>query len=230
MTKNNKDWTGNKKSTFVILGASNHTDHERAEYDYYATEPKAIDALLEVETFDKNIPIWENCCGEGHLSKRLEELGYTVISTDLIDRGYGQGNVDFFEQTKSPAHCIITNPPYAKSLEWVNHSLELLSDGDKLALFLPITFLEADKRVKMFEKTPPKRILVAANRLLCGMNGDFAAKDKDGNTVYDKDGNPKRMSSAKCYAWFVWVKGDYSLPVIQWINKTKEAKKLIIDG
>ena len=25
-----KDWTGNKKTTFVTLGASNHTDHERA--------------------------------------------------------------------------------------------------------------------------------------------------------------------------------------------------------
>lgn len=150
-------------------------------------------------------------------------MGYTVISTDLIDRGYGQGNVDFFEQTKSPTHCIITNPPYAKSLEWVNHSLELLSYGDKLALFLPITFLESDKRVKMFEETPPKRILVAANRLLCGINGDFTAKDKDGNIVYDKDGNPKRMSSAKCYAWFVWIKGDYSPPVIKWINKNKDS-------
>ena len=29
-----KDWTGNKKTTFVTLGASNHTDHERAEHDY----------------------------------------------------------------------------------------------------------------------------------------------------------------------------------------------------
>ena len=34
---NNKDWTGSKKTTFVTLGASNHTDHDRAEYDYYAT-------------------------------------------------------------------------------------------------------------------------------------------------------------------------------------------------
>lgn len=26
-----KDWKGNKKTTFATLGASNHTDHERAE-------------------------------------------------------------------------------------------------------------------------------------------------------------------------------------------------------
>lgn len=58
-----KDWTGNKKTTFTTLGASNHTDHERAEHDYYATEPKAIDFLLEVEKFDGTV--WENCCGGG---------------------------------------------------------------------------------------------------------------------------------------------------------------------
>lgn len=52
---NNKDWTGNKKTTFVTLGASNHTDHDRAEHDYYATEPKAIDELLKVETFNGSI-------------------------------------------------------------------------------------------------------------------------------------------------------------------------------
>ncbi len=44
-----KDWTGNRKTTFVTLGASNHSNHDRAENDYYATEPKAIDFLLEVE-------------------------------------------------------------------------------------------------------------------------------------------------------------------------------------
>lgn len=32
--KEKKDWTGNKKSTFVTLGASNHTDHSRAWLDF----------------------------------------------------------------------------------------------------------------------------------------------------------------------------------------------------
>lgn len=41
-----KDWTGNGKSTFITLGASNHTNKEREINDYYATDPIAIDALL----------------------------------------------------------------------------------------------------------------------------------------------------------------------------------------
>ena len=95
----------------------------------------------------------------------------------------------------------------------------MLESGKKLALFLPIQFLESDKRTKLFKTRPPVRVWVAANRLLCGMNGDFSAKDKDGNTLYNKDGTEKRMSSAKCYAWFVWEVGNYNnAPVIGWIN------------
>lgn len=214
---NKKDWTGNKKTTFVTLGASNHTGHDRAEHDYYATEPKAIEELMKVEKF--NGSIWENCCGEGHLSETMIKAGYDVVSTDLVDRGYGKGNIDFFKCNKSLADNIVTNPPYSKALEWTEHSLDLLESGKKLALFLPIQFLESDKRARLFKTRPPVRVWVAANRLLCGMNGDFSAKDKDGNTLYNKDGTEKRMSSAKCYAWFVWKVGNYdNAPVIGWIN------------
>lgn len=85
-----KDWTGNGKSIFTTLGASNHTDKEREANDYYATDPIAIDALLQGEA-EINHKVWECSAGEGHLSERLIELGYEVRSTDLIDRGYGQG-------------------------------------------------------------------------------------------------------------------------------------------
>ena len=32
-----KDWNGNKKSTYALLGASNHAILEREQNDYYAT-------------------------------------------------------------------------------------------------------------------------------------------------------------------------------------------------
>lgn len=114
MTKE-KDWIGNKKSTFVTLGASNHTDHDRAEYDYYATEPKAIDALLEAETFDKSIPIWENCCGEGHLSKRLEELGEIRAKSgrsQIVELLQGDCLEKFKNIQDKSIDLIVTDPPY----------------------------------------------------------------------------------------------------------------------
>lgn len=132
-----KDWTGNSKATFTTLGASNHSDYERAEYDFYATSPKAIDELFKV--IEKPAVVWECACGVGHLSKRMEELGSEVISTDLIDRGYGVGGVDFLQADKLLAPVIITNPPYRYAKEFVLHALEL--GAEQVCMFLKLTFL-----------------------------------------------------------------------------------------
>ena len=75
-----KDWNGNSKSIYVTLGASTYVVEEREQYDYYATHNKATEMLLELEEFDKNI--LEPCCGEGHISKVLENHGYNVRSMD----------------------------------------------------------------------------------------------------------------------------------------------------
>ena len=56
-----KDWIGNSKSIYTTMGASNHSDKERQSEDYYATEPKATQLLLEVEKFSP--VIWECACG-----------------------------------------------------------------------------------------------------------------------------------------------------------------------
>ena len=62
-------------------------------------------------------------------------------------------------------------------------------------------------------------IFCFSNRILCGINGDFYEHNPDGSIKYKKNGEPKKMSSAKCYAWFVWEVGNYSnKPVIDWIN------------
>lgn len=76
----NKDWRGGRASVFKTLGASNHTDHERAHGDYYATEPKATEWLLKLEKF--NGPILEPSCGEGHISKVL--IGGGILSFHAI--------------------------------------------------------------------------------------------------------------------------------------------------
>lgn len=76
-------------------GDYNHTTEKRQDNDYYATDPLAIDALINDGAAVISNPIWECACGEGHLSKRLSELGYTVYSTDLVNRGYGDNFLIF---------------------------------------------------------------------------------------------------------------------------------------
>lgn len=202
----NKDWTGNKKSTFVTLGASNHSDGEREENDFYSTDPHSLEIFLEAlerDGFKLHNRIWECACGEGHLSKVLEDKGYDVVSSDLIDRGYGKVNYDFLKSTQCfyPCADILTNPPYKYAKEFVEHALDILDNGYYCVMFLKIQFLEGKERRKLFDKYPPKYIYVNSTRQTCYINGDMS----------------KKMSSASCYCWFIWEKGFKGEPVIRWI-------------
>ena len=146
------DWIGNSKSIYVCNGASNHTTAERQKHDYYATDPKATELLLEQETFNKNI--WECACGEGHIANVLKQHGYNVYSTDLIDRGYQDKLVDFLLNKEKFDGDIITNPPYKYAREFVENAMELIPNGNKVAMFLKLTFLESKNRKELFKKYP----------------------------------------------------------------------------
>lgn len=197
-----KDWTGNIKSTFTTLGASNHSETEREANDFYATDPKALELLLKYETFD--LYIWECACGKGHLSEVLRKNGYIVRSTDLIDRGYGEGGVDFLQTYEKHNGDIITNPPYKYAQEFVEHALEIIPEGQRVAMFLKLTFLESKNRREMFEKYPPEYIYVSSSRLQCALGGDFEKY--------------KSTSTAVAYGWFIWRKGFTGEPRVRWFN------------
>lgn len=201
-----KDWSGNARSMFVCNGASNHSKEERQAEDYYATEPKAVEILLENEEFSNYV--WECACGEGHISEVLKKHGYKVKSSDLIDRGYqGTEVADFLKIQKADikndfSRDIITNPPYKYAKEFAEHALEISMDSAKVAMFLKLTFLEGQARKALFKKYPPKKIYVFSGRVKCAKNGDFE----------------NIGSSAVAYAWFIWEKGFCGDPVIKWIN------------
>ena len=196
------DWTGNTKSIYTTLGASNHTDKEREENDYYATDPAAIDYLLSGGAVLSN-HLWECACGEGHLSKKLSALGYDVKSTDLINRGFGEGGVDFLQQSSVFDGDIITNPPYKSAKEFVEHALELLPAGRKCFMFLKLQFLGGITRRGLFDRKELKTVYVSRDRIKCAKNGKF----QDLTT-----------RSAVAYAWFEFQKGFNGDPVIKWIN------------
>jgi hypothetical protein len=94
---------------------------------FYPTPPRGALALLEVETFSGTI--WEPACGDGAISRLLEAAGHHVISTDLIDRGYGQGGHDFLTDSTTVADHIVTNPPYGLARRFVEHALARVAPG-----------------------------------------------------------------------------------------------------
>lgn len=197
-----KDSKKNKAPVFATLGASSHSNCERELNDYYATEPFAMELLLNEEKF--SYKIWECACGEGHLAKVLEKKGYEVIATDLIYRGYGNEKpLDFLEESiVNFDGDIITNPPYKYALDFVKKALKCINVGNKVAMFLKLQFLEGKERKIFFMENPPKIVYVSSSRLNCVRNGEF----------------DKYPSSAVAYAWFVWEKGFKGDSIIKWIN------------
>ncbi len=196
-----KDWNGSRNSIFKAISASTNMSERQCD-DYYATESKAIHKLCKVEKFSPTV--WECACGGGHLVKALEENGYEVIATDIVNRGCpNSGQIDFF--TLQECKCdIITNPPYKYAKEFVEHSLDIVDDGRKVAMFLKLTFLEGKARKVFFAKYPPKKVWVFSERILCAKNGDFDSLKESGG-------------SAVAYAWFVWEKGYKGETTVGWI-------------
>lgn len=199
------DWTGNKDSIFKTLGASNHTEKVREKNDYYATDPIAVDVLLKDGGVTFNKHIWECACGAGHLSKRLEEFGYTVRSTDLVYRGYGEGGIDFLQYNESWNGDIFTNPPYKYSQQFVEHALEIIPDGCRVFMFLRLQFLEGKSRRKLFNTGCLKCVYVSSSRILCAKNAEFDEMRAGGG-------------SAVAYAWYEFEKGYHGITQLKWIN------------
>ena len=205
MNNKEKDWVGNSKSVYTTLGASNHTEDEREQHDYYATDPIAIDVLINDGESEINHNVWECACGEGHLAKRLSDYGYNVTATDLIDRGFGTGDVNFLEINTIFNGDIVTNPPYKYAVKFIEHALDIIPTGNKVFMFLKLQFLEGKSRKELFKKYPPKCVYVSSSRILCAKNGDFEGMKKSGG-------------SAVAYAWYEWEKGYTGDTIIKWVN------------
>lgn len=179
-------------------------DAIRHPEDFYATDPLALSMLLLQLCADGvtlNPCVWEPACGTGNLVKVLKTFEYDVYSTDLVDRGYGQGGVDFLQQKDIWRGDILTNPPFKLAEEFVEKGMSLLLEGNKLILFLKIQFLEGQKRKLLFEKYPPKYVYCHSSRQRCCLNGEM-----------DKYTQPTQF-----YAWYIWEKGYKGDTILRWI-------------
>ena len=180
------------------------TTRERVKDDYYATPPDTTKAILnEVKL---NGSILEPACGEGHISKVLQEYypNAEIVSTDLINRGYGKGGIDFLTYDYGRKFdTVITNPPFGLAQEFIEKALQI--SNDKVIMFAKIQLLEGKKRRKMFLNTPLKYIYVFSSRQNPWRNGESL----------DEKGKP--WSSTMCFAWFVWEKGYEGEPVVRWL-------------
>jgi len=115
-----------------------------------------VESLLRVESFEGKV--WEPCCGQGHISKVLLSHGMDVYSSDLENHGYGEIDINFLTTWKH-VDSIITNPPWpfdgAPWLLFPSHAIHL---ARKVAMLMPMFFLDHAQRRSFIAKNPPKAI------------------------------------------------------------------------
>lgn len=159
--------------------ANSKSKEERDPHDFQPTPHLATEALLLHLKGAVPQYVCEPCCGEGHISKVLELYGYDVVSTDLIDRGYGTPGIDFLAGPPD-RNAIITNPPFKHAAAYIEHVMRY--EPVFFALLLKSTFWQADTRFELYCDHPPKLTLPLTWRL------DFTGQ-----------GRP----TMEC-TWFVW--------------------------
>lgn len=193
-------------STYHLNGGLKPTLKRFADLDgpdYFPTPKWATHALIDSEKFDGDI--WECACGDGAMSRVLEQTESQVYSSDLYDRPYGDAGVDFLT-AKRRASNIVTNPPYNSAEGFVKSGLE--KADRKLALLLRLAFLEGGNRNRtIFTVTPPTRVWVFSERITFYPAGMKAAG-----------------SGTTAYAWFVWDKDASPTTELKWLKPGYKAK------
>ena len=135
--------------------AGGNSAQGRQEQDFYAT-PTAVTRGLFSIWFPGEVRVWEPACGNGMMSKVLEEKGFEVHSSDKNDHGFGKTGVDFLTTITAEAPCLITNPPFTLAEAFIVHAHDL--DIHQMALVLKATYWHAAKRQKLWSLWTPALI------------------------------------------------------------------------
>lgn len=176
------------------IGTKTATREDRGQ-NLYETPVEAMRTLLALERFRPSV--LEPACGKGAILRPLEDAGYDVAISDLVDYGTAtqhgecQAVADFLGSV-SAGRDIVTNPPYGEVLNaFVAHALRVHRPS-KMALLLNLNFLagfDDPDRCFAMDENPPARVYVFSRRL----------------PMMHRDGwDGPQASSSMNTAWFVW--------------------------
>ena len=151
------------------------------------------------------------------MAEVIKNRGYEVYATDIIDRGYGTGNIDFLTADfPIGEYDIITNPPYTLFVPMLEKAMEICNS--KVAMLLPLNFLSSKERYEVFKKYPPKSVYVYVERICIAKDGKFEEYESSSNMqIYAQGKNHTRGP----YAWYVWEKGFVGETTLRWISNKR---------
>lgn len=185
-----------------VTGHGAKTGHVRHPDDWYATPAWATRAIMRAlrvpQTFCDPDTMIDPCCGDGAILDVAAEMWPGArrmgveIDRDRAAIAEGRGHV-------GPKHAVvcgdalgplpwgsffnivITNPPYALAMEFVERSLREVAEGGLVVMLLRIAWLASQKRAPFLRANTPSIYVLPKRPSFTGKGTDSAD-----------------------YAWFVW--------------------------
>ena len=177
--------------------SSTNRGYDRHISDYYVTPVDEIKKFWkEFKKHNDTIGVYNVLDpsaggGNGHLMsypEALKDEEFDITTLDLRDDSLAILKGDYLDTTFDKSFdIIITNPPFAWSLEFIQKALNEVKDGDYVIMLLRLNFLGSKARNEWLRNNMPYEIYVHSKRM-----------------SFIDDG--KRDSVE--YAHFVWKKGN----------------------
>lgn len=167
--------------------------------DDFPTPPWATRALAE-HVIGPEGTCLEPACGRGYMSAALAEYFDEVISSDMLDYGFGSV-ADFLSSTyeANSFDWVITNPPFKLAEKFIIRSMKIARRG--VAMLTRTVFIESVGRYKrLFKFNSPSRVAQFVERVPM-VTGRL----------------DRKASTATGYAWLVWEKDRLGSCELVWI-------------
>lgn len=161
--------------------------YERKERDLYETPEWVTQALLP--HLPKGGVFWEPACASGKMVRVLRTHTLRVLASDVEPLCERSTKEDFLK-TQRDVDCIVTNPPFDQSSEFIIHAMTCTKKNKGcFAMLLRTDFDHAKTRRWLFGDNPIfSKKLVLLRRI----------------TWFEPEPGAKGKSPSFNHAWFMW--------------------------
>jgi hypothetical protein len=187
---------------------------DRDEHDFYIEPAWVADRLFACEPFAAGATVMDPACGTGNVLRAARAAGFHAVGIDIVAR-----TEDPLVETQDfmagpwPARMtpgfqfpdyIVSNPPFRLAESFVKHALQRATS--KVAMLLPVSWLNGHKRSLWLEQTPLRRVWIISPRPSMPPGAVILAGEKPGGGKTD-------------FAWFVWHRDYDGQPEVRFLRR-----------
>lgn len=146
----------------AVLKARQSHIFAKHPHGWYVEPAWCAERLFATERF---ACVWDPASGLGTIPDAAERAGLPAYRSDIVARVPGTTTLDFLSpkaERHAAAWDIVSNPPYHLADEFVRRALKLARS--RVAMLLPMTWMNGRKRSRWLQETPLEKIIALTPR------------------------------------------------------------------